>query len=60
MKAHSWHPVPVLLHGPYLRGKDGDRFIERNCMTGQLGRIQSKELLPMAMAHAGKLAKYGA
>lgn len=60
MKAHSWHPVPVLLHGPYLRGKDGDRFTERNCMTGQLGRIQSKELLPMAMAHAGKLAKYGA
>ena len=60
LKAHSWHPVPVLMSAPYLRGGDGDRFDERTCQAGQIGTITSKEILPLAMAHAGKLEKYGA
>jgi 2,3-bisphosphoglycerate-independent phosphoglycerate mutase len=60
IKAHSWHPVPVLMKAPFLRGGDADRWTERTCLTGQIGRIPAKELLPLAMAHAGKLEKYGA
>ena len=59
IRAHSWHPVPVLMHAPYLRGGDG-RFDEIACRAGQIGTILSRELLPLAMAHAGKLDKYGA
>ena len=57
---HSWHPVPVLLAAPHLRGGDGPSFDEVACRRGQIGTIPSKEILPLAMAHAGKLEKYGA
>jgi len=60
IKAHSWHPVPVLMKAPFLRGKDADRFTEKTCLNGQIGSIKSSQLLPLAMAHAEKLQKYGA
>lgn len=60
LKAHSWHPVPVLMSAPFLRGGDADRFDEIACRRGQIGTIPAKELLPLAMAHAGKLEKFGA
>ena len=60
LKAHSWHPVPVLMSAPHLRGGDGGRFDEVHCRRGQIGTIPAKELLPLAMAHAGKLEKFGA
>ncbi len=60
LKAHSWHPVPVLMSAPHLRGGDGPRFDEAACRAGQIGTISAKELLPLAMAHAGKLEKFGA
>jgi 2,3-bisphosphoglycerate-independent phosphoglycerate mutase len=60
LKAHSWHPVPVLMSAPHLRGGDANRFDEVACRGGQIGTIPSKELMPLAMAHAGKLEKFGA
>ena len=60
LKGHSWHPVPVLMKAPHLRGGDGGRFEEVCCRAGQIGTITAKELIPLAMAHAGKLEKYGA
>ena len=60
LKGHSWHPVPVLLKAPYLRGGDGPGFDEIVCRQGQLGMLLARELVPIAMAHAGKLEKYGA
>ncbi len=60
LKAHSWHPVPVLLAAPYVRGGQAARFDEIACRSGELGTIYARELLPLAMAHAGKLEKYGA
>ena len=62
LKAHSWHPVPVLLKAPSLRGGDGNGkgYDEVNCRFGQIGTIPAKQLLPLAMAHTGKLEKYGA
>jgi 2,3-bisphosphoglycerate-independent phosphoglycerate mutase len=60
MAAHSWHPVPVLVHGPRCGRDDTDRFGERWCRAGGLGIRPSTELLPILMANAGHLAKYGA
>ena len=60
IKAHSWHPVPVLMKAPYLRGGDAKHFDEVACRGGQIGTIPARELLPLAMAHAGKLEKFGA
>jgi 2,3-bisphosphoglycerate-independent phosphoglycerate mutase len=60
LKAHSWHPVPVLMKAPHLRGGDGPTFDEVACRSGQIGTILSRELIPLAMAHAGKLEKFGA
>ena len=60
MAAHSWHPVPVLVHGDRCGRDDVERFGERWCAAGGLGRRPSRELLPILMAVAGRLAKYGA
>lgn len=60
MAAHSWHPVPFLLHSPTTRSTPGAAFTEADCGRGLLGTFPAKESLPLAMAHAGRLAKYGA
>ena len=60
MAAHSWHPVPVLVHGPRCGRDETERFGERWCRAGGLGIRRSTELLPILMANAGHLTKYGA
>ncbi len=61
LKAHSWHPVPVLLYAPGTVRPDGvTSFGERECQRGGLGRYPMRHLLPLALAHAMKLAKFGA
>jgi 2,3-bisphosphoglycerate-independent phosphoglycerate mutase len=60
LKSHSWHPVPVLMAAPHLRGGDGKPFDEVSCRSGQIGTIPARELMPLALAHAGKLEKFGA
>ncbi|MGC9469357.1 MAG: 2,3-bisphosphoglycerate-independent phosphoglycerate mutase [Anaerolineae bacterium] len=60
LKSHSWHEVPVLLWSRYLRPDPVSAFGERPCMTGGLGHIRHYDLLPLMMAHAGRLAKFGA
>lgn len=60
MAAHSWHPVPVVVRGQRLGRDDTDRFGERWCRIGALGLRRSKQLMPILMAGAGRLAKYGA
>lgn len=60
LKSHSWHPVPFLLWGPALRADSAKSFGETACAGGSLGRIPATSLLPLALAHAGKLLKFGA
>lgn len=60
MKSHSWHPVPVLLHADTCRPDRCEAFGERDCLQGGLGQFQAKYLMSLAMAHAGRLEKYGA
>jgi 2,3-bisphosphoglycerate-independent phosphoglycerate mutase len=60
MKGHSWHPVPALLWAKNAR-RDGQReFNELACLRGSLGRRPHTHLMPLALAHAGRLAKFGA
>jgi 2,3-bisphosphoglycerate-independent phosphoglycerate mutase len=59
-KAHSWHPIPVLLHSRWCRPDRAPAFTERECRTGALGRLRSSELMPIMMAHAERLTKFGA
>ncbi len=59
MKGHSWHPVPAMLHAPYVLGGLTEGFSERQCLKGELGIIPSVALMPLALANAGRLKKFG-
>ncbi|MCI0514115.1 phosphoglycerate mutase, partial [candidate division KSB1 bacterium] len=60
MKAHSWHPVPVLLHSKYCRTDNVTKFDEISCIQGGLGRMASMQLMPVILANAQRLMKFGA
>jgi 2,3-bisphosphoglycerate-independent phosphoglycerate mutase len=60
MAGHSWHSVPVLLSSPYTRFGMSSTFGERSCVLGSLGKIPGPSLMGLMLAHAGRLAKYGA
>lgn len=60
LKRHSWHPVPILLAADSVRGEPGKLFGETACITGSLGPIQHVDIMPLALAHAMRLGKYGA
>ena len=59
-RAHSWHPVPFLLHADRVRTTPVDTFGEAACLRGSLGIRPATDLMPLALAHAGRLIKYGA
>ena len=60
LRMHSWHPVPVLLWSDCCRQDGAKDFSEKACGIGSLGPIGSIDLLPLALAHAGRLGKFGA
>jgi len=60
MKGHSWHPVPVLIKGPYVYGGFCNSFSERECYRGELGVFPSVHIMPIALANALRLKKFGA
>lgn len=61
LKSHSWHPVPFLLSAPAtIRPDTQAQFGERACAMGGLGTINSMEAMPLALAHAQRLTKFGA
>lgn len=61
LKAHSWHPIPVMILSSVCRPDGVTSFAERACMSGGLGpRIPAKALMPIALANAGRLEKFGA
>ena len=60
MKSHSWHPVPTLLLADTCRTDGVTEFNESACLRGGLGQFQAQHLMLLAMAHAGRLGKYGA
>lgn len=60
LKSHSWHPVPTLLLAATCRSDAVTEFGETSCLRGGLGQFEAKYLMMLAMAHAGRLGKYGA
>jgi 2,3-bisphosphoglycerate-independent phosphoglycerate mutase len=61
LKTHSWHPVPFLLWAPATaRPDDQVQFGERSCARGGFGTISALDTLPLALAHALRLNKFGA
>ncbi|MYC28760.1 MAG: 2,3-bisphosphoglycerate-independent phosphoglycerate mutase [Chloroflexi bacterium] len=59
MAAHSWHPVPFMLHSKLTRGEGIPSFDERACGTGSIGTIPATQIMLLAMSHSGKLTKFG-
>ncbi len=59
MGGHSWHPVPFLLHSRWTKGEGAPAFTERACAQGSLGRIPATSAMLLALAHAGKLNRFG-
>jgi 2,3-bisphosphoglycerate-independent phosphoglycerate mutase len=57
---HSWHPVPFMLKSRWCRTDDVTEFSERACLAGGMGRFPATHIMPVAMANALKLAKFGA
>ena len=60
MMSHSWHPVPTLLYSKLVRPDGIAEFGERSCARGSLGVIPAKHVMPLALASAGRIKKYGA
>lgn len=59
-KGHSWHPVPTLLYSKWCRPDKVSEFSESACIYGGLGRFPATQIMPLAMANALKLTKFGA
>lgn len=61
LRTHSWHPVPFLFWAPAtVRPDDQKQFGERACAHGGLGNFPALDTMPLALAHAGRLEKFGA
>lgn len=56
---HSWHPVPLLLHSHLTSGGGVSGFSERLFGEGSLGRMPAVSVMMNALAHSGKLRKFG-
>jgi len=60
LRSHSWHPVPTLLLSDVCLSDLCEAFTERECIRGGLGQFEAKYLMPLALANALRLGKYGA
>ncbi len=60
LKSHSWHPNPFLIFSPSALRDQVKKFTEINCSQGYLGQFRSIYAMPLMLAHAGKLVKFGA
>jgi len=60
LKMHSWHPVPVAICARHGRPDGVREFTELACAGGALGRMRGVHLMPILVAHALGLEKYGA
>ncbi len=60
LKSHSWHPVPTILASKVCRTDRCTSFGESEASLGGLGHFEAKYLMPLALANAERLGKYGA
>ena len=60
LHGHSWHPNPFVLVSPNAQPDGVKALTEIECSRGSLGRFRSIYAMPLMLAHALKLKKYGA
>jgi 2,3-bisphosphoglycerate-independent phosphoglycerate mutase len=60
LKAHSWHPQPVLLNSAYSGSDKLERFTETGANLGSLGVFEAKFLMRLMQANARAFDKFGA
>jgi len=60
LKSHSWHPVPLMVYSRFVRADGIPEFGETACRRGSLGILPAQHVMPIALANAGRVAKYGA
>jgi 2,3-bisphosphoglycerate-independent phosphoglycerate mutase len=60
LAAHGWQPVPVLMSSRYSGADPVTSFSERACAAGTLGIIPAQHLMPLVLANALRLTKFGA
>jgi 2,3-bisphosphoglycerate-independent phosphoglycerate mutase len=60
LKSHSWHPNPIVLSSKFIRTDAVEKFDERSCLQGGLGRFPATSIMPLMLANALKFQKYGA
>nr|QCO92772.1 hypothetical protein [uncultured bacterium]QCO92885.1 hypothetical protein [uncultured bacterium] len=60
LQSHSWHPVPTLLYSRYARADGIAEFGEHACQHGSLGILPARDVMPIALANAGRIRKFGA
>ncbi len=60
LRGHSWHPVPTLLAADTCRPDGCQTFGEKAALCGGLGHFEAVYLMPLALAHAERLGKFGA
>jgi len=61
LKAHSWHPVPVLVWSRHVRPHACSMaFGEQACGRGSLGTLYSRQLMGLLLANGLRLKKFGA
>ena len=60
MASHSFHPAPTMMVSDLARTDTCTAYGETEAIKGGLGQFQAIYIMPMAMAHAGRLNKFGA
>lgn len=60
MGEHSWHPVPVMIRSQFAKVDTVSQFDEYACGQGAIGLRPGTHLMGLALAHAGRLRKFGA
>ena len=60
LKGHGWQPVPALIWSAYCGADPVRHFTERACAAGTLGLLAAQDLMPLVMANALRLTKFGA
>jgi len=60
LAGHGWQPVPVVLWSRYAGADPVTVFTERACAAGTLGILPAHHLMPLVMANARRLTKFGA
>jgi 2,3-bisphosphoglycerate-independent phosphoglycerate mutase len=60
LAGHGWQPVPVVVAGRYSGADPVGAFDERSCAGGTLGIMPAQHLMPLVLANALRLTKFGA